>query len=328
MGWRTARHGRWLVLAALLCGLLACSGSKESVDSPPGTATGTGTEEPYSTCFVAGTEVRTPDGSVAIEDLSVGDAVLSWSVDAGALVERRVTHTLVRDTSAVWTLDLGDRQIEVTDEHPFWSLSEQRWVPVRELVPGDALAELRGERLVPVTLRAMVRKPRTVPVYNLTVQGPEHDYFAGGVLVHNKQGLVITVWWDNTDDADPEDTDGDGLPDQNCGDSVSIYISDDFGWPDWLFGMAESGPDGWTGEDCFNGAGTAYQFCHPMGISHTLQQVTSCRPEDVVAGSTTLLDASKEPYLTYYLEDDGRGDCFVFGADPAYYASLGCTEVM
>lgn len=46
---------------------------------------------------------------------------------------------------------------------------------------------------------------------------------------------------------------------------------------------------------------------------------------DVVAGSTTFFDASVGSDLTYYFHEGGG--CFVFGADPSYYAGLGCTEL-
>ena len=137
-----------------------------------------------------------------------------------------------------------------------------------------------------------------------------------------------TVPWcpilDWTDDgASPADTDGDGLNDTGCGDSLAICIVDPLGVTNWDFGMAEEGAYGWTGEDCLNGYG-AYSLCHPIGLMHVLNQV--CRPDEVVPGQTTLLDAEKEPFLTYYLDDGAV--CFTFGRDTSYYASLGCTEMM
>lgn len=122
---------------------------------------------------------------------------------------------------------------------------------------------------------------------------------------------VTTAWSD----------DG-GLPGSgSCGDALAVLIQDPLGVAAWELGMAESGTGGWTGEDCLNGYG-AYTVCHPIGTDHTLQEVADCLPGSVVAGSTTLFDASKDPYLTYYLAD--ATSCFVWGADAAYYAALGC----
>ena len=123
----------------------------------------------------------------------------------------------------------------------------------------------------------------------------------------------------------PTDTDKDGLPDTGCGDSVTLTIDDPFGSTDWTFGMAETGSvGGWFGEDCFGGYASFY-LCHPIsGTSLALDEVTSCAASDVVAGATTLLDASREPAITYFLLDVVQSVCFAWGHDPSYYSALGC----
>lgn len=144
-----------------------------------------------------------------------------------------------------------------------------------------------------------------------------------GGLTDGPCAFSVTSWVDGG--AAPSDGDGDGVNDTGCDEDVlEICITDPLGTTEWWLGMAEDGPQGWTGEDCFAGAAGA-ALCHPVGIEHTLTEV--CTPDEVVAGQSTLLDASKDPYLTYYLED-GAGACFVWGTNPAYYATLGCTEMM
>ncbi len=135
----------------------------------------------------------------------------------------------------------------------------------------------------------------------------------------------VAVDWNDDDGQVPTDSDGDGILDSGCGDSVDITIHDPLGVTDWSFGMVEAGPDGWTGEDCLTGFGT-YAFCHQIGIDHTLAEVADCAAGSVVESSSTLLDASKEPSLTYFLED-GSGYCFVWGNDPSYYAAMSCVEL-
>lgn len=126
----------------------------------------------------------------------------------------------------------------------------------------------------------------------------------------------FSVWTDWVDDGGTPAT-------GSCGDQLQVQIIDPLGVIDWQFGMAESG--GWTGEDCFNGSGTM-AVCHPVTVfGSTLNEVADCQPSSVVAGSTTLMDASKEPFLTYYLAD--ANTCFVWGADASYYAALGCFEL-
>ncbi len=134
---------------------------------------------------------------------------------------------------------------------------------------------------------------------------------------------VVVDWTD--DGNSPTDTDGDGLPDTGCGDSVTITITDPLNAQNWDFGMAETAStNGWTGEDCLNGYGS-FNICHPIGLTATLDEVSDCSANSVVAGQTTLLDAEKDPFTTYYLSD--MSECFVFGDDPSYYASLGCTTL-
>jgi len=137
--------------------------------------------------------------------------------------------------------------------------------------------------------------------------------------------LEVEVTW--TDDgAVPEDTDGDSLPDVGCGDSVSISITDPDGEANWDFGMAETGSgNGWFGEDCFEGY-ASFNHCHAIGVNASLDEVTDCGAASVVAGTSTLLDAAKDPFLTYYLADS-LGSCFVWGHDVAYYGPLACTEM-
>lgn len=132
----------------------------------------------------------------------------------------------------------------------------------------------------------------------------------------------VAISW--TDDGYiPTDTDGDGIPDAGCGDSVSVAITGSA--PGWSFGMAEGGPSGWTGEDCYNGYGS-FAFCHALGPSGgTLIEVPDCSIFSVVAGQSTLFDSGKDPYMTYYIAD--AASCYVAGFNPSYYASLGCTQM-
>lgn len=146
---------------------------------------------------------------------------------------------------------------------------------------------------------------------------------AGGTTGGTTSLSFVVDWTD--DGYTPTDTDSDGFPDTGCDDTVMTTITDPLGAPTWEFGMAETdSTNGWTGEDCFNGYNT-FAFCHSVGLTHTLNEVTSCSVLDVVAGSTTLMDAEKDPFLTYYFAEGG--DCFVFGNDPSYYATLGCTTL-
>jgi len=75
-------------------------------------------------CFVAGTMVHTKDGLKPIEEIKVGDYVLSKPENGGELAYKQVTKTFVRENAEVWGVKYGiegvGHLIATTAEHPFW----------------------------------------------------------------------------------------------------------------------------------------------------------------------------------------------------------------
>jgi hypothetical protein len=141
-------------------------------------------------CFTAKTLVDTPRGPMPIENLSVGDSVWSFSLESRRRVARPVKATLRRRASEVRRIRAGGRVVAgVTVEHPFYDLGRAEYRPVRDLVVGDLLAAFdeTGLRACPIESVAAreVAEPR-IEVFNLTIDGPEANYFAEGFLVHNK----------------------------------------------------------------------------------------------------------------------------------------------
>jgi hypothetical protein len=143
-------------------------------------------------CFVRGTRVRTPRGDVPIEHLAVGDEVLSLRTDDGAVVVRRIERVLTAEVDEVIVLDVDGDVIVTTREHPFWDAERGRWTRAGAITPGTVLVQMKADgATAPARVHRVQaeRRPGT-PVWNLTVEGPEHTYFAGGVAVHNKSPLV------------------------------------------------------------------------------------------------------------------------------------------
>jgi hypothetical protein len=153
-------------------------------------------------CFEAGSRVATPGGSVAIEDLRVGDEVLAFDERTAAIAPRRVLTTHVHETTRTGVLTLRDgRTIRVTPEHPIFDAGTQRFEPAGSLEPGDVLvtlpltlgsftsgvrpADVAPSLLAPVTTYEPRELDTPVSVYNLSVEAFE-TYFVEGVLVHNK----------------------------------------------------------------------------------------------------------------------------------------------
>jgi hypothetical protein len=147
-----------------------------------------------SDCFVARTSIDTPRGRVPIEELEVGDVVWSFSIESRRRVARSVRCTLRRRARQVRSIRAGEAFVRgVTTEHPFYDPARGVFRPVRDLVSGDLLAAFdpMGLRACPIeSVTAFeVPEPR-IEVFNLTIDGPEANYFAEGFLVHNKSPSV------------------------------------------------------------------------------------------------------------------------------------------
>jgi hypothetical protein len=137
-------------------------------------------------CFTAGTPITMADGSTKpIEQVRVGEEVLSWDEKSGALVAGAVEQTMVHPDSD--RLVVVNDHLVTTAEHPFWV--DGRWVEAAQLAVGDALLRAEVGHASPLLVDAMVTNLEArggrATTYNFTVSR-FHDYFAGGVLVHNK----------------------------------------------------------------------------------------------------------------------------------------------
>ena len=138
-------------------------------------------------CFIAGTLVQTVDGEKPIEEIRVGDRVLSSDPERPDAAKhkpegQRVTRTFERTTSIVLDISFGDIKITTTPEHPFWVVDEG-WVRADSLHPGSQLLTTNGSAVCVETIK---RREGEFKVYNFEVD-EYHTYYvsSAGVLVHN-----------------------------------------------------------------------------------------------------------------------------------------------
>ena len=109
-------------------------GGERLITSIDGTNTGEG-----GMCFVAGTQVSTPDGKVTIEKLKVGDRVMAFDVKQGKVVESKVLATAHRETN--WLVEIREisgGRILCTRNHPVYSPG-RGFVRADQMGPGDWL---------------------------------------------------------------------------------------------------------------------------------------------------------------------------------------------
>jgi hypothetical protein len=146
----------------------------------------------HGRCFARGTLVRTVVGPRPIEELQVGDRVLTSDVTTGAIEVRPVVAVRHNPPSPTLRLTLGSESIVTTPIHRFWK-SGAGWVMARALKPGDAVRAIGG------VLKVVATDPDTVqPVYNLEV-ADGRSYFVGerGALVHDySPPLPVSVAFD------------------------------------------------------------------------------------------------------------------------------------
>jgi Fe-S cluster assembly protein SufB len=72
-------------------------------------------------CLAEGSTVTTPQGIKKIEDLQIGDQVLSYDETTGKLCFRTVTAKRFSGYQPVLTVSVGERRLRVTANHPFYS---------------------------------------------------------------------------------------------------------------------------------------------------------------------------------------------------------------
>ena len=120
--------------------------------------------------------------------------------------------------------------------------------------------------------------------------------------------------------------------------TLMLTISEHADLGPYGFGFAETGNgggDGWDGEDCIPGVEDDYDLCHDVPEAGVLTLI-SVHPDeggtidDLVEGSTTLMNGPRGAGLTYVLirfTDDSN--CWTWGHSPQHYIdALGCNYLL
>ena len=136
-------------------------------------------------CFVAGTPVLVENGSIPIEDISVGDVVWAGNPETGENALKRVVRTFVNETNELIHLTINGEKITCTPNHPFYS-PVKGWTAACKLRAGDILVTVNGEYVVlELVQHELLESP--ISVYNFEVED-FHTYYVGqtSVLAHNR----------------------------------------------------------------------------------------------------------------------------------------------
>ena len=146
------------------------------------------TAAPMGHCFVAGTPVRTPSGAREIQDIRVGDSVLSFNERKGTVEPARVTKVITGNRSDLMVLTSPHGSVTCSQNHRFFT-AESRWTMASALSASEKVFALSAgfTGVVPVKCAATHKDmPAPVTVHNFEVEG-NHDYFVGpdAILCHN-----------------------------------------------------------------------------------------------------------------------------------------------
>ena len=139
-------------------------------------------------CFVAGTLVHTEEGIKKIEDIKVGDRVLSFNEKITETSYKEVVDTIERSTYEICTIKHSNGKIQSTTGHLFM-VEGKWWTSAIEIKEGDKLVLSNGE--VTDVLDVSVKEGSyPIKTYNLSVD-KNHTFFVDsqGVLTHNTANI-------------------------------------------------------------------------------------------------------------------------------------------
>lgn len=147
-------------------------------------------------CFVAGTKVLTKDGYKNIEDIKVGELVLTHKnryqkvLRTGSTPNQLITEMIT----------LNEKKFYVTDNHPFYisnikeiHFTDPIFKEVKDIEPiKDYLVGFSVDRKIHTfdKVVCLVRDYKRETVYNLEVE-EDNTYIVDGVIVHNCQAFSV-----------------------------------------------------------------------------------------------------------------------------------------
>ena len=97
-------------------------------------------------CVKKGTKIMLAgDNEVPIEDIKIGDIVITYDENTKKFVNNKVSDVLVRDADIrlPWMSIIlqNNKEVVCTEDHPF--LTQRGWIPARDLTISDEIIEYK-----------------------------------------------------------------------------------------------------------------------------------------------------------------------------------------
>lgn len=145
-------------------------------------------------CFVDGTLISTPKGDLRIEELVVGDKIVSLDVDSFETETSTIGDIDTFRVKGYYILNTETHTLRATKEHPIYVLEDGQFIvrTVEEIYNSfgrnnkEITVYLENDTFEKVVTVDYVND--IVRVHNLINVSPNHNYFANKILVHNKGG--------------------------------------------------------------------------------------------------------------------------------------------
>ncbi|MEK6891121.1 MAG: polymorphic toxin-type HINT domain-containing protein [Nanoarchaeota archaeon] len=139
------------------------------------------------TCFLAGTEISTNNGYKNIEEVRVGDKILSYNESSKNTEVSEVLNTFRHETDSYLVIN---EKLKLTGNHPIFINGDWRRADSAKL--NDYLTDINGNDIL---IKSIQKFDSNETVYNLEIKDT-HTYYAENLLVHNKGGCNSTGYPD------------------------------------------------------------------------------------------------------------------------------------
>lgn len=165
-------------------------------------------------CFVAGTLVHTKTGLVSIEQVRVGDWVLSQPENKGASGPsyKQVVNTFAFDDKEIilvrfYTQDGKIDQVGVTENHPFW-VKDVGWTHADQLGSGSTIELHDGDEAITLCAHPLYRTAGPGVAWATTAWGVEANDGSGKLIDLRSQSISVGTddefIWEILDDESQE----------------------------------------------------------------------------------------------------------------------------
>ena len=156
-------------------------------------------------CFIAGTQIEMSDGtSKNIEEVKIGELVKTVNIETMTVESKEVLdlltqyHTGKGDDYTIRITFSNGTINQNTNSHPYYvkdkgwasdrpDLTKEKYnLTVAQLEEGDTVYEIKENSLTNIQITKIQKITEGVQTYNLSSVQDNHNFFAEGILVHNK----------------------------------------------------------------------------------------------------------------------------------------------